>query len=118
LKHVKDNLIENIKKKACISLVFLTYVLHGIYYCFVDYMKVSWCTKPDGTLEAPVLDSKKFYFCVVRIAHSHLRCPFSLPLIHSFYRGGLQFRTRCILLVEDLYNLLEGYLWRKSPVLR
>jgi hypothetical protein len=41
---------------------------------------MSWCTKPDGTLEAHVLDSKKFYFCVVGNAHSHLKCLFSLPL--------------------------------------
>lgn len=37
---------------------------------------MSWCTKPDATLEAHVLDPNKFYFCVVGNARSHLKCPF------------------------------------------
>jgi len=74
---------------------------------------MSWRTKPDGTLEAHVLDPKEVYFCVVGNAHSHLKCSFPLPQFHR----GLQFSTSCNLLVEDLYYLLEGYLWR-CPVFR
>ena len=47
-----------------------TYICNGSYYCFVDCIKISWCTKPDGTVEAPVLDPWEFYVCVVGIAHS------------------------------------------------
>ena len=84
----------NVTLHWLVLLADSTYVCH---YCFVGYMQMSWFIKPDGTLEAPVLDPKKyFYFCVVGIAHRHLKCPFSLLLIHSFYTAWLQFSTSCI----------------------
>ena len=52
------------------------------YYFSADYIRMSWCTKPDGTVGAHVLGPKKFYFC----AHSHLKFPFShLSSIEEYY---------------------------------
>jgi len=46
---------------------------------------MSWCVKPDGTLEAPVLDPKKyFYFCVIGIAYRHLKFLF-FPTSDPFF---------------------------------
>jgi hypothetical protein len=42
------------------------------FLLLVEYIKMYWCTKADGTLKAHILDPKGFYFCVVGTAHSLL----------------------------------------------
>jgi hypothetical protein len=46
-------------------------------------------------LEAHVLDPKKFYFCVVGNAHSHVKCPF--PYLYSMENYSLAQVVTCLL---------------------
>jgi hypothetical protein len=94
---------------------YSTYICNGICYCFVNCIKIAGVVSQKGLWKYLFLIHGHFMFMWLVLPTVILDAIFTHPWSILFIED-YSFNTSCNLIVEDLYYLLEGYLWRRCPV--